>query len=160
MFLLETLGENCSLAFPSHLHSLACGCITPTSASIIVSSLMLTFPSPFDEDPCDYIGPTHMIQDHLPTSGSLTADAHVLPQHLLPSQCYLCACVRVSILVGTQTLILLCDIGQIPLPFWISVFSTMNWGAEGGNEQGSQAGGRETVCGKDSGLLWFDNIQA
>uniref|UniRef100_A0A8C6FK76 Uncharacterized protein n=1 Tax=Moschus moschiferus TaxID=68415 RepID=A0A8C6FK76_MOSMO len=53
--LLEILRGNCSLVFPHCLSSLACGCITPTSDSII-TSLMLTFLSLFDEDPCDYTG--------------------------------------------------------------------------------------------------------
>lgn len=79
MLLLETLGQSVSLLFPVSsgcLSSLTCGasnCITPTSASIITSSLTLIFPSSFTyKDPFDYVVPTQTIQNNLPISRSLT----------------------------------------------------------------------------------------
>lgn len=76
MFLLETLGGNCSLAFSSYLRSLAYGYLTPSSASVIISPVvLLTFPYPTDKDPCDDIAPTHLIRDNLSPSRPLTAGA-------------------------------------------------------------------------------------
>lgn len=145
-FLLETIGENCFFAFPSCLHSLTCGYITPTSTSVITSpSLILAFLSPFSKDLCDYIEPSHTIQDSLAASRSLTAHMHALPHALLPSQWHLCAYVRAWILESrTQTLIS-CDLGQVSFPFWISVSLTISRGAEGKRKQARQAEGKPSL---------------
>ena len=42
-------------------------CLLPTSLSLVFSLL-----PPFPEDPCDYIGPTQVIQHNLSTSASLS----------------------------------------------------------------------------------------
>lgn len=149
----EMLGGILYPCLSSCSHSLAGGCITSTSASAIMGpSLMLTFLSLFDKDPCDYFGLTHTIQDNLPTSRSWIADALSLPHALPPPQCYLGAYVRALVVVWIRTLIPCVTLGK-SLSFSGSQSPiTIHWGAEERKEQGSQTGRRE--------IEFVENIQA
>lgn len=92
--LLEGLGSNPCRAFPAlrgHLHSLACDSflclqslsvqslllgpcllfLLSTSVIISPSRTLTLLPVPYKK-PCDDIGPTQTVQDHLPISGSFT----------------------------------------------------------------------------------------
>lgn len=157
MFLLETLREKCSLAFSSCLHSLASGCMTPPSASN-TSPLMLTSPSLFDKDTCDYIAPPHLIRDNLPASRSLTPDALCHPTlrfHVGVTPVFVCK--PVSSLNSGHALPACPGTSLAPFLALSSLNSKLRCrGREKERKRGRWKG--NSVCGQYSGLVWFDNI--
>ena len=78
VFLLKALGENLLLALSSFQRLCAflvswppsSNGITSTFASIVTFPVTLIILPPSFKDPCEYIGPTHIIQDDLPISRS------------------------------------------------------------------------------------------